>query len=752
MSILVLNPFSDVIGIVIELVAGIYHFAAWIFEVFLILASGQLIDSDKYSLVIQNFYIVLGIVLLFYLSFSLLSGMVNPDDQKKGTTVVKNSIVNLITSAIILAVLPYIFGFMYDFQTSFILRYNVIGRFFGYGSLDTPSSANTDTLFCTIGGGSDLIKQGAFRITNGVFTAFFNVNEDWCSKNNIEVTDNASLVACQQKIVDKDELFFVTWTPPRAENLFQTIKNVDNSGLFSRYLTYAPNVRNGEIQFTWLLAIIAGIILIYVAVSYCFDMAIRMVRLVFYQIIAPIPIFSRVLPDGPLKGSFDKWVKIVVACYLEVYIRIFVFYLAIYLCMALIDNQYIDNILACFSPLLYLLTKAFLLMGIIMFMRQAPKLISDVTGLDAGGMKLGIMDKLRDGGFFTAGAALGSAVTAGVRNFTNARKNGENGWRTAGSTVGGAFSGFFRGGHAGWKAGNFSEMASAAGKGAKGVTDARDKRAAYRASHPEGVIQGHINDAFDTIERWAGINNIQALQEEKSGIQKVTKAMDSVTDATKNMLRNEINGKGKNWSFGLDATSPEGIGKIVDARYGGTFDYAFSAENYRKLSDALDRAKTSGKEVTFNGRDYTADQLQRMFGKYESDYSKALANQLLKSDDDYRGLISDIERKYTRPDGTIDRAKYLDEVALLNSQRGVAQAFKHELERALGSGLVNIANEQAAQIDSSGTQITSETVQGSIRINEGALDRIGAASKQRIGEIDAEVSKIQQKEADKNGK
>ena len=66
---------EGIIGICIWLVSGVYTVASWAFEVFLILASGRLIDNSSYDIIIQNFYVVLGIIMLFIISFSLLKGI-----------------------------------------------------------------------------------------------------------------------------------------------------------------------------------------------------------------------------------------------------------------------------------------------------------------------------------------------------------------------------------------------------------------------------------------------------------------------------------------------------------------------------------------------------------------------------------------------------------------------------------------------------------------------------------------------------
>lgn len=490
----------------IWIVSGIYKVAAVAFEIFLVLADGTLLSSIDFDTIIKNFYLVIGIVMLFILAFALLKGMVNPDEQKQGTQVVKKVIINLITSAIIMAVLPSIFTFAYDFQKSFIYDNNPIGKFFGYGSLD-GSVSNT--------GGNDSIKKGSYQIVNGVYSAFFNVSTSYCDEMGW-----SDIKECQDNVEGDSNLTFS-----------DAMLDVEATGDFNLYGNFSKNVDDDEIDFSFLLGLIGGALLIYVAVSFCFDMAVRLVKLAFYQIIAPIPIFFRIIPEGKLSGTFKQWLKITLTCYMEVYTRIFAFYFCIYLCQEMLGAPFFDNLISR-GFLVRNLSKAFVLMGIITFMKQAPKLISEVTGIDSGNMKLGIREKLVAGGAFTAGAIVGGGLTAGVRNASNAWQNtftkGEDGkwhkkegvrkrdmvWNAA-SVFAGTTSGAVRGGKSGWGAKSEKDMKASASKGAADAVNARDKRAAYIANHGGNVLGaagGHVTDAIHSAKEWAGIGVVSSTE------------------------------------------------------------------------------------------------------------------------------------------------------------------------------------------------------------------------------------------------
>lgn len=462
------DAFSELVNkIGIQIVAGIFEFASGVFEIFLILADGSLMSSINIDNIISNFYLILGIIMLFFVAFAMLKGMVNPDDSKQGTSVIRKVVLNLITSAFIMAVLPSIFTFAYDFQKSFIYDYNPIGKFFGYGGDNVSSD-------------SDVIKKGANKITNGMFTALFNADQSACG-------DGMNLSECQETINNGDI------------NLRDAITQVDSDGNFSLYATFADKVPS-QIKFNFIISLIAGFIVIYVAVSFCFDMATRFAKLMFFQIIAPIPLFLRVIPDGKISGIFNDWVKKTFSCYFEVYLRIFVFYFGLYLCDLLMKSNYFENINGS-NWLISLFAKAIALMGLIIFMKQVPKLIGEMTGINSGNMKLGIRDKLKEGlSPITATAAgLGSMAAAGITRGKGAAANVKNKWQStqgktklgtglkrAGLVAGAALStaytagkGAVTGTKQGWKDGNLKSIGSEV-KNARTLNDAESEGMTFK--------------------------------------------------------------------------------------------------------------------------------------------------------------------------------------------------------------------------------------------------------------------------------
>ena len=114
-----------------------------------------------------------------------------------------------------------------------------------------------------------------------------------------------------------------------------------------------------------------------------------------------------------------NWIKLVLTTWAEVFVRI------ICVCGAalLISNLNFTE-LEGFD----LIGRAIIVLGVVTFAKQAPKLFSEVTGIKSGNMKLGIKEKLAEGGAFAAGAVIGGGATAFARNAVNKFKNKEN-WK-----------------------------------------------------------------------------------------------------------------------------------------------------------------------------------------------------------------------------------------------------------------------------------------------------------------------------------
>ena len=476
---------------------SVYWFAAQCYQLFMKLSTAQIFTDDFFSSFAKRIYAILGVFMLFYLVYALLNAIVDPDKLTNDKGAGKIA-VNLIISLTLLGLLPNIFDLAYRMQ-NFVLSSNLLGAMIlGSDVVDVSDSESVKE------NNESLIRFGDY--------ASFTVLNSFLNPENVNPTldDGYNWYGIKKEILEEGKWENLTL-------LSNAVSNGISIGGENVVLTYRP-----------LVSTAAGIFLIYMLLSFTLDLGVRVVKFAFYELLAPIPIVLRIIPSK--KGTFDKWLKQTLSVYFEVFVRVGLMYIAIYFINAITTNNTLMEMWTKSTS--GKLALAIIIIGVFAFAKQAPKIISDVLGIDTGGLKLGIGDKLKAGGFFGAGAVLGAGATGLVRNgihgagnvfnsgrlAANSFRNGEfkNGFKNVGkavfgvgagigSTIAGATSGMYNAYGSAKKAGSFKDMTKAAGEGAKKSFDNRVKRANYIATNNGilGSAKAKAIDTFGVAKEWA---------------------------------------------------------------------------------------------------------------------------------------------------------------------------------------------------------------------------------------------------------
>ena len=625
---------SAIYSILLTIDGAIYDLISSMFTIFNFLAKTDLFSNDLYGQIVRRMYVILGMIMMFALAYSLLKAVINPDEFSKGENSFPKLIKNVVISLGIIAVLPTVFTVAFNIQNS-ILNYDTIPK------LVLGEDYN-----------SQVYQEPGRSIAFNTYSAFLHVNEDKCEAKSSSDTilTEEQIKNCGDNIAANtgNRHWYNLWLFPDAssQSFTEVVNSVNSSNIsFANFNQFSDAVTKGEISYIPVVSTICGLFLLYVLVNFCFDMAVRVVKLMFFQIIAPIPVVCRVIPGGKMKDVFSTWTKKTISTFIDVFIRIFIMYIGVFVIKAVIDNW--DNIMleSNLTSGLGLIAKALIIMGVIIFIRQAPKLLADMFHLDAGDMKLGIMDKLAAGGALTAGALVGGGATALTRNAVN--KIGKTKWRDANgnlrlgnvakgigsvalSSLAGGASGALRSGKAGLKAKNFGDMKKSASDGAKAAVEKRYNREKYWASHSRGngliddvgsVLLGHASDAVGTAVSWAGYKNLEQLKLENAGMDEITNSKDAMENAIKAYIEKEVN-KG-NKDVGI-ATAYDSTGKVIKRNV--------DLINYIAAKDALARAQSIGQGVVA---------AQAAFGKIEKQVMQQMANALLVSSDNWSNYSDD---------------------------------------------------------------------------------------------------------------
>lgn len=698
--------------IIISLVGGIFKLVNSAYRIFLVLAKAQIFNNDDFNIITKNMYEILSIVMLFALAYGILVKIVDPENSKSGVDG-KKILQKLVMAIVLLALIPSIFSFMFGLQNA-ILESNVLNSLFT-GTSDT---------------GAETIENAGISMAVNSFIPFFTPNVD----------NSADPEAARSEVTNKSE-YAITMDGESygCKEGECTLKQVDEfalqSGNFGFYQAFALNIHEGDIDFQWLIALIVGGFLVYAIVSFCFDMALRICKLAFFEIIAPIAIFCNVIPK--MEDVFKKWLSNTTKTFIAVFTRIIVMNFGVFLISIICSDRIDLGLENTGSWFLNLIAKCLLILGIVMFMRQAPKLLSDLFGFGDGDMKLGIKDKLKSSGAFAAGAAIGAGTTGLVRNTVHGVQNVRNAkgfkdkskaiLKLGGSAAAGAASGLTKGAWYAKGAGSAKDMKNAASQAANKTVENRMKREAYKAAHPGfmGATLGHLEDAGDSALKWAGFNNIEALQKANAEMSKVSSKKKAMADAAESLIVGEAN-KNKSKDFGIDPSVQfDGGADLLAQQYNGQFN----TSTVRIIRQKLDEAKATGSSKDNYGVDVSAAEWENLYGSYLNSFKEAVQNQALLSKNNWDAISNSAVK------------------ADLSEVRNAANDFRNELGRHLNESFVVKSNDL-----SSGTKINAETLEEDIKINDGAFKEIGDQIKIAQSENYAQISKIQQKEQEKKGK
>lgn len=643
---------ATVWSVLLFLDGAIYDLICFLYDIFDYLSKLNIFKEADYQGIVNRVYIILGLIMLFVLAYSLLRAVINPDEFSKGETSFPNLIKNVVISLLIIVILPTVFTVAFNIQNS-ILNNDVIPKLI----LDEYDLNEKN------GNGGRLI---AFY----TFEAFLFPDIDYCKSLEIEDLTVCRMSAGKLKANDG---WFGQW----GDHITKTDDAVLNKETsFTWYSKYSELVRDGILKYYFPISTAAGIFILWVMANFCFDMAIRVIKLAFYQIIAPIPVVCRILPGGKMKDVFSNWVRQVISIFAEVFIRIGAMTIGVYLINIIVEmftganGRYLPNI----SSLNWAqkpIAMALLIMGAVIFIKQVPKILGDLLKLDTGGMKLGLMDKLAMGGGLLAGAAVGGGASMLAKNAVAAGRNfhatkGKGFWARTGalaggitSTAAGALSGTLRSGWGAKNAKSFKDMKGAAGKGVADATKARKTRAAYKASHSSvtvagrsfdvgkiplvggmiGSSVGHAQDAWHGAKGWLGIDNMQSLIDDNKLIDDISSKRKSVKSAAEDLLVGESNKAGTNKDFGITST-------FSNTSNLGMQYQVFNTSALRDLRQKMELAKQVGSAKDNFGVDVSAAEWENLYGQYLKEFSEGVQNRALMGSDDWNNslIVSDSDR------------------------------------------------------------------------------------------------------------
>lgn len=387
----------------------IYGFVGTIYNLLVEIAETSIFTEEVIDIFAGKIYALLGIFMLFKVSFSILTYIVNPDDFTDKNKGFSKLISNVLITLGLLVLTPWLFTQAMEVQ-KIILRDNIIGKLF-------INTTNTTVLPTTADPGSLMAYQ--------TYKAFFHVDTQSfpnCEVQSVEGTLK-DVTQCSSETGISGDKF---------ENYANTLHYSEASNSVAIYMDddlLNAKASNGAyfMEYIPFLSVICGVVLILLLIVFCFDIAVRSVKLGFLRMIAPIPIVSRI---DPKKGKevFDKWFKQVLNTYLDLFIRLIAIYFAVFVITLVTQDLGTVDAVTGFRKSPNAFVVVFIILGALLFAKQLPKIIEDLTGVKMDGKftlnplkklgdvpvagrvaasAVGGMDSLVNGQGFMAGAARG---------------------------------------------------------------------------------------------------------------------------------------------------------------------------------------------------------------------------------------------------------------------------------------------------------------------------------------------------------
>lgn len=358
----------------------IYAIIAFMYQLFIQISKAQIFDETIYETFASRIYGLLGLIMVFKVAISFLTYVVNPDSLDDKNQGAGKLVQNIIVTLAILAVVPWAFKQAREVQNLAI----------GGGSYDLMQAL-------VFGGG------GSCKVTDQVAGDASRESTNWAGQY-LAVQTFSAFYTCNPGESCNIDAFKNTPLCPKNNERIPSAKDFINIWSFSE-------VWDGDADYIVLLSTACGVFVVLILIQFCFDIAIRTVKFAFLQLIAPIPVLSRIDPKSSKDSMFSKWVSQCVKTYLDIFIRVFALYFSIFL----ISNIQVATETSGFYSLL---VKAFVIIGALMFAKQLPELIESLTGVKLGGkgMNLNPMKRIREdaiGGKAIASAP-GMAFAGGV--------------------------------------------------------------------------------------------------------------------------------------------------------------------------------------------------------------------------------------------------------------------------------------------------------------------------------------------------
>ena len=393
----------------------LFNFISTLYDLLIAISRTSILSQGDIAQFAYRIELLLGIFMLFKLSFSLITYIVNPDDFTEKSKGFGKLIQNAIVSLALLVLVPYIFQMAFNLQSK-ILDDNILAKFL-LGEKIEESDGDLDNLTIIDTAGGEMAFQ--------VMLPFF------MPRASINALNNCASIYDEEGAFSSECASDMISAGATEQTVTNYTKGIENKslGLTFRSDMALETTKDGNneyfiIDYKYPIATVVAVVVCLLLITFCIDIGLRSVKLAFLQLVYTIPVISYMDPKSGKDGLFKKWYQMCLSTFLSLFIRLLALYFGIYVIARVGDFGMFDVVNG--SEITNGWVKLFVIIGVLMFIKQLPKLLENLGIKLDGGFTLNPLKKLEDG------------MIGGKQIIGTGKKIGKRAGKIAGVGIGGA--------------------------------------------------------------------------------------------------------------------------------------------------------------------------------------------------------------------------------------------------------------------------------------------------------------------------
>lgn len=312
MSELIFSVRSALRTLFLDLCSIVYKLIVVCYNVFERIGTANILqDSDIFQKIANRIGLILGLFMVFRITFSFIQYIINPDNMTDKNKGIGNIVKRVLISIVLLGSVSGMFTLAYKFQ-NLLIEDNVIPNIiFNESEYDTENFGN--------------------RLSSMLFFSFFRYEED----DEYEMSTSDLNREAQDCIALEDAMKIDVENYSNYELVFTCV------GAKAEYTNHATGETEEKFVYTFdgggLLALAVGLFALYSIFIFTIQVGVRLIQLAYLQLISPVPIMMYITPKG--EDKLKKWGNQCLTTFLDYFLRSAIIYFVIFLINILMSSR-----------------------------------------------------------------------------------------------------------------------------------------------------------------------------------------------------------------------------------------------------------------------------------------------------------------------------------------------------------------------------------------------------------------------------